>query len=410
MAGFEYQALDSTGRAVRGVIDGDAERQVRALLRERGLTPLSVAVIREQQAASSPGAGGGPRFVLRRGISGAELALITRQFATLVNAGLTLEECLNALIEQSDRTRTRNVLAGVRGRMVEGQSLARSMGAFPQAFPDIYRVMIDAGEQSGRLAEVLDRLADYTEERQALLQKVMLAFIYPLIVTIIAFGVITLLLVYVVPQVTRVFENTGQALPLVTRVLIAISNGMRATGLIWVLGAIAAIIGFALTLRNPVVRMRWHNFLLRVPVVGRLVRGTNAARFSDTLGILTASGIPLLPALQSAVPVVNNLPMRAAVEDAVKQVREGGSLSRALGKAKMFPPLVVHLIASGEQSGRLDAMLQRAAEAQARELESWVKTLTAILEPALIVAMGMIVLFIVVAIMLPIFEMNQLVK
>ena len=409
MAGFEYQALDSTGRAVRGVIDGDAERQVRAALRERGLTPLSVAVIREQEAGGDA-KGGAPRFMIRRGISGAELALLTRQFATLVNAGLTLEESLNALIEQSDKPRTRNILAGVRGRMVEGQSLARSMGAFPQAFPDIYRVMVDAGEQSGRLAEVLDRLADYTEERQALVQKVMLAFIYPAIVTVIAFGVISLLLIYVVPQVTRVFENTGQALPTVTRILIAISNGARASGIIWLVVAVAGLIAFVLMLRNPAIRLRWHNFLLRVPVIGRLVRGTNAARFADTLGILTASGIPLLPALQAAVPVVNNLPMRAAVEDAVKQVREGGSLSRALTKTKMFPPLVVHLIASGEQSGRLDAMLQRAAEAQARELESWVKTLTSLMEPLLIVVMGMIVLFIVVAIMLPIFEMNQLVK
>jgi general secretion pathway protein F len=407
MAGFEYQALDSTGRAVRGVIDGDAERQVRALLRERGLTPLSVGIIREQQATTAAGA---PRFVLRRGISGNDLALLTRQFATLVHAGLTLEECLNALIEQSDKPRTRNVLAGVRGRMVEGQSLARSMGAFPQAFPDIYRVMIDAGEQSGRLVEVLERLADWTENRQALLQKVILAFIYPAIVTVIAFGVISLLVVYVVPQVTRVFENTGQALPLITRILIAISNGARASGLIWLLAAVAAIVGFVVMLRNPAIRLRWHNFLLRVPVMGRLVRGTNAARFADTLGILTASGIPLLPALQSAVPVVSNLPMRAAVEEALRQVREGGSLSRALAKTKLFPPLVVHLIASGESSGRLDAMLQRAAEAQARELESWVKTLTAILEPAMIVVMGGIVLFIVVAIMLPIFEMNQLIK
>src|SRR5258706_3737469 len=291
MAGFEYQALDSTGRAVRGVIEGDAERQVRSLLRERGLTPLSVGIIREQDAATESGA---PALVLRRPMSGSELALLTRQFATLVHAGLTVEECLNALIEQSDKPRTRNVLAGVRGRMVEGQSLARSMGAFPQAFPDIYRVMIDAGEQSGRLVEVLERLADWTENRQALLQRVMLAFIYPAIVTVIAFGVISLLVVYVVPQVTRVFENTGQALPLITRILITISNGARASGLIWLLAVVVGIVGFAVMLRNPAIRLRWHNFLLRVPVMGRLVRGTNSARFAGTLRILTASRIPLL--------------------------------------------------------------------------------------------------------------------
>jgi general secretion pathway protein F len=408
MAGFEYQALDSTGRTVRGVIDGDAERQVRGLLRERGLTPLSVGAITDQPRRSANGVR--PRARFRRGISGNELTLLTRQFATLVRAGLTLEECLNALIEQTDKPRTRNVLAGVRGRMVEGQSLARSMAAFPQAFPDIYRVMIDAGEQSGKLVEVLERLADYTENRQALRQSVVLAFIYPVLVTVVAICVVTLLLVYVVPQVTRVFANTGQALPLVTRILIGISDAARASGLFWLLiggGALAVLIA---TLRNSAMRHRWHLMLLRLPVIGRLVRGINAARFADTLGILTASGIPLLPALQSAVPVVNNLPMRAAVEEALRQVREGGSLSRALAKTKLFPPLIVHLIASGEASGRLDAMLARAAEAQSRELQNWVRALTALLEPVLILVMGAIVLFIVLAILLPIFEMNQLIK
>ena len=408
MAGFEYLALDSTGRTVRGVIDGDAERQVRGLLRERGLTPLSVGAIAEQP--SRAGTGTRRSFRLRRGISGNELALLTRQFATLVRAGLTLEECLNALIEQTDKPRARHVLAGVRGRMIEGQSLARSMASFPQAFPDIYRVMIDAGEQSGKLVEVLERLADYTENRQALRQSVTLAFIYPVLVTIVAISVVTLLLVYVVPQVTRVFANTGQALPLVTRILIGISDAARASGLLWLLiGGVALAVLFA-ALRNPAVRHRWHLTMLRMPVVGRLVRGINAARFADTLGILTASGIPLLPALQSAVPVVNNLPMRGAVEEALRQVREGGSLSRALAKTKLFPPLIVHLIASGEASGRLDAMLARAAEAQARELQNWVRALTSLLEPVLILVMGAIVLFIVLAILLPIFEMNQLIK
>lgn len=407
MAGFEYQALDGTGRAVRGVIDGDAERQVRVLLRERGLTPLQVNPIREQQTTN---ASGGRRLFARSGISGAELALLTRQFATLVRAGLTLEECLTALIEQTEKVRTRNVLAGVRGRMLEGQSVARSMAAFPQAFPEIYRVMVDAGEQSGKLVEVLERLADYTENRQALRQKVTLAFIYPILVTLVAITVVMLLLIYVVPQVTRVFENTGQTLPLATRILISVSDGARASWTIWLTTLVVGTIAAVIALRNPKIKYRWHEIMLRLPVAGRLVRGINAARFADTLGILTASGIPLLQALQSAVPVVNNLPMRAAVEDALKQVREGGSLSRAIGKTKLFPPLVVHLIASGESSGRLDTMLQRAAEAQGRELENWVKALTALLEPVLILVMGGIVMFIVIAVLLPIFEMNQLIK
>src|SRR3990172_5829603 len=408
MAGFEYLALDPNGRTVRGVIDGDAERQVRGLLRERGLTPLSVGTIQEQPSRTGTKTKSGLR--LRRGISGNELALLTRQFATLVRAGLTLEECLNALIEQTDKARTRHVLAGVRGRMIEGQSLARSMGAFPQAFPDIYRVMIDAGEQSGKLVEVLERLEDYTENRQALRQSVTLAFIYPVLVTVVAISVVAMLLVYVVPQVTRVFANTGQTLPLVTRILIGISDAARASGLIWLLIGAIAFVALLAALRNPAIRYRWHLIMLRLPVVGRIVRGINAARFADTLGILTASGIPLLPALQSGVAVVDHLPMRGAVEEALRQVREGGSLSRALAKTKLFPPLVVHLIASGETSGRLDAMLARAAEAQSRELQNWVRALTALLEPVLILVMGAIVLFIVIAILLPIFEMNQLIK
>jgi len=404
MAGFEYQALDAKGRTVKGVIEGDAERQVRASLREKGLTPLRVDPIQPRATRDRQ------PFALRHKLSTAELALVTRQFSTLIRAGLTVEDCLNVLIEQTESARARAVLAGVRGRVLEGQSLHRGLSAFPDAFPEIYRAMVDSGEQSGKLAEVLERLADFTENREALHQKVMLAFIYPALVTVVAVGVISLLLIYVVPQVTRVFANTGQTLPLVTRILITLSDFMRASAWVWLVGIVAGVIGARLALRSQELRSRWHGFLLRMPVVGRLTRGVNAARFSDTLGILTASGVPLLNALQSAVAVISNLPMRAAVEDTVRQVREGGSLSRALGRAKLFPPLVVHLIASGEASGQLDTMLQRAAEAQSRELEGWVRTLTALLEPLLILTMGLVVLFIVIAILLPIFEMNQLIK
>jgi general secretion pathway protein F len=407
MAAFEYQALDALGHAVKGVIEGDAERQVRATLREKGLTPLRVDVIGQGTEAKR---GGRRTFSLRRGIPGSELALITRQFATLIHAGLTIEECLNALIEQTESSRSRSVLAGVRTRVLEGQALARSLAQFPESFPDIYRNMVDAGEQSGKLDEVLERLADYTETRQNLQQKVMLAFIYPALVTVVASLVVVGLLVYVVPQVTRVFENTGQSLPLVTRILITSSDFIRGGGWWWLIVIVAAIIAFRVALREPHLRVRWHHLLLRLPLAGRLLRGTDAARLASTLGILTASGIPLLNAMQSAVPIVTNLPMRAAVEDALRQVRDGGSLSRALGKTKLFPPLVIHLIASGEATGKLDQMLERAAEAQTRELENWVRALTALLEPVLILVMGAIVLFIVVAILLPIFEMNQLIK
>jgi general secretion pathway protein F len=405
MSGYQYSALDATGRETRGVVEADTERHARSLLRERGLAPLAVEGIR----AAAEKSGLRERFS-RPGLSRGGLALVTRQFATLVRAGLTIEECLNVLIEQSDSAGAKRLLAAVRARILEGQSLSRGLADYPGSFPQIYRAMVEAGEQSGRLGDVLERLADYTENREALRDKVIIAFIYPVLVTLVAFAVVTLLLVYVVPQVTRVFANLGQALPLVTRILIAMSDFVRASGAVWLAGLVVAFIAARLLLRDEARRHRWHRWLLRVPLVGRLIRGVNAARFADTLGILTASGVPLLASLQSSAAVLTNLPMRAAVDEAVRRVREGGALAPALGAAKLFPPLVIHLIASGEATGRLDTMLARAAEAQSRELENWVRGLTALLEPLLILAMGMVVLFVVVAILLPIFEMNQLIR
>ena len=406
MSGFEYSALDATGRETRGVIEADTDRHARSLLRERGLAPLTVEGITRSTAAHT---GRGERFSRPR-LSRKGLALVTRQFATLVRAGLTIEESLNVLIEQTESAGARTLFAAVRARVLEGQSLSHSLAAFPDAFPQIYRAMIEAGEHSGRLGEVLERLADYTENRESLHDKVMIAFIYPALVTVVAIAVVGLLLVYVVPQVTRVFANLGQTLPLVTRILIAMSDFARASGLFWLGGLAVALVAGAFLLRDEGRRRRWHGWLLRLPIAGRLIRTVNAARFSDTLGILTASGVPLLTSLQSAAAVVTNLPMRAAVDEAVRRVREGGALAPALGAAKLFPPLVIHLIASGEATGRLDTMLARAAEAQSRELENWIRGLTALLEPLLILAMGAIVLFVVVAILLPIFEMNQLVR
>ena len=405
MSGFEYSALEPTGRETRGVIEADTERHARSLLRDRGLAPLAVEGIRS--AAARPGIR--ERFS-RPGLSRGGLALVTRQFATLVRAGLTIEECLNVLIEQSDSARARSLLAAVRARVLEGLSLSRGLADYPDSFPRIYLAMVEAGEHSGRLGDVLERLADYTESRESLRDKVIIAFIYPALVTVVALAVVGLLLVYVVPQVTRVFTNLGQALPLVTRILIAISDFVRASGAYALAALVGAFVAGQFLLRDEARRARWHGWLLRLPLAGRLIRGVNAARFADTLGILTASGVPLLASLQAAAAVLTNLPMRAAVDETVRRVREGGALAPSLGAAKLFPPLVIHLIASGEATGRLDTMLARAAEAQARELENWIRGLTALLEPLLILAMGMVVLFVVVAILLPIFEMNQLVR
>jgi general secretion pathway protein F len=405
MSGFEYSALEATGRETRGVIEADTERHARSLLRERGLAPLTVESIR----AATVQSGRRERFS-RPGLSRKNLALVTRQFATLVRAGLTIEESLNVLIEQTESAGARTLFAAVRARVLEGQSLSHSLAEFPNAFPQIYRAMIEAGEQSGRLGDVLERLADYTENREALRDQVIVAFIYPVLLTVVAFLVIAFLVTYVVPQVTRVFVNLGQTLPLATRALIAISDFARASGAFWLAGLVLAFVAGRMLLRDESRRRRWHGALLRLPLAGRLIRGVNAARFADTLGILTSSGVPLLASLQSAAGVLTNLPMRAAVDEAVRRVREGGALAPALGAAKLFPPIVIHLIASGEATGRLDTMLARAAEAQSRELVNWTRGLTALLGPLLIVAMGGIVLFLVVAILLPIFEMNQLVR
>jgi len=403
MGAFEYQALDGRGHTVKGILDGDAERQVRSVLRERGLTPLEVHAIDEASVASRS------RFQLRRGISNNELAILTRQFATLAQAGLTIEESLNALIEQSDSPRTRSIFAGVRAKVLEGQSLATGLGAFPAAFPSLYRNMIDAGEQSGQLDNVLEQLADYTENRQALQQKVVLAFIYPALVVLVAFLAVTGLMIYVVPQVTRVFINNGQSLPMLTSLLISTSDFVRTSGIYVVIATILAVAGFRLMLRQEEFRFRWHQFLLRLPIAGTLIRGINAARVTSTLGILTRSGIPLLSALQTSIDISDNLPMRTLMASAYKKVREGGNLSHALSSARLFPPVVIHLIASGEATGRLDEMLSRAAATQERELENRVRALTSILEPVLLLVTGAIILLIVMAILLPIFQMNQLV-
>jgi general secretion pathway protein F len=405
MAAFRYEAYDAAGRLHKGVLEADTSRQLRARLREQGLLVAEVATVSEDTMAH-----GSNRWHWRRGLSGAQLSLVTRQFATLLAASLPVEQTLNALIEQADTDYQRQVLAGVRGEVLAGHSLARALQKYPRVFPDLYVTLVAAGEQSGRLGEVMERLADYTESHQALRQKVGLAFIYPAIVTLVAGTVVLGLLTYVVPQVVNVFQNTNQALPWLTVALIGVSDFLRASWWLWLAAMVVAVWGARRMLRRPGPRLRFHRWLLRLPLVGTMVRGVNSAQLASTLGILVGSGVPLLTALQAGAGVVNSLPMRQAVEEAARRVREGGSLSRALAAAKLFPPMLVHMIASGEASGRLVHMLERAAEQQGREMENRVMGLTSLLEPLLIVVMGVVVLVIVLAILLPIFEMNQLVR
>lgn len=408
MSAFEFLALDATGRNRKGVLEGDTPRQVRQQLREKGWTPLSVEEVRQRESRSA--GGGGLQFSFRRGVSATELALMTRQLATLVHSGLPIEETLRAVSQQTEKQRLKSMLLAVRSRVMEGHSLAAALSDFPNIFPDLYRATVAAGEQSGYLDVVLERLADYTESRQQMRQKIMLALIYPVLLTGVAILVVTALLAYVVPQVVQVFENIGQELPVLTRGLIALSDFIRAYGLTLLLVLVLSSIGFALLMRRPAARYRFHQFLLALPLVSRLIRGLNAARFSRTFSILTASSVPVLEGLRISAQVLSNLPMRAAVEEAATKVREGASLHAALERSRYFPPMTIHLIASGETSGNLELMLERAAVSQEREMETLMAALVGLFEPFLILAMGGIVLVIVIAILLPIFDLNQLVK
>ena len=404
MAAFHYKAFDGGGQVVQGVVEADNLRLARQQLRESGFTVLDAQAI-AQDAPS--GAGKAWRF--RRGISTAQLGLMTRQLATLLEAGLPLEQALTALIEQTEAEQVRRVLAGVRAEVLAGNSLAKSMERYGTVFPEIYLALVRAGESSGNLVEVMVKLADYTESRHALQQKVGIAFVYPAIVTVVALSVVTGLLIYVVPQVAGVFQHTKQALPLLTRIMLFISALLQAGWPYLLLASAGAAFGARALLKQEALRFRWHARLLRLPLIGRLLRGINTARMASTLAILAGSGVLLLTALREAARVVANLPMRRALEEAALKVREGVTLSRALAASGLFPPILVHLIASGESSGKLDRMLERAAIQQEREVAGFVSVLTALLEPMLILAMGVLVLIIVLAILLPIVEMNQMV-
>ena len=404
MGAFEYTAVDAGGKERRGVLEGDTARQVRQLLRERQLLPLTVteAAVREATRQQS--------FTLRPTMSSNDLALVTRQLATLVQSSMPLEEALLAVSEQTESTRVKSVLIGVRSKVMEGHTLADGFADFPKAFPEIYRATVSAGEQSGHLDAVLERLADYTEGRQVLRQKIQHAMIYPIVLTVLALLIVSGMLVYVVPKVVGVFSNTGRELPGLTVFLIGLSTFLRNYGLVLLLAIIGAAFAARRALRQPGPR-RWRDaLLLRIPLVAKLVRGSNTAQFTRTFSILTGSGVPVLEALRISAEVVTNIPMREAVEDAAARVREGAPIGKSLAIGGYFPPLCVHLISSGEASGKLEAMLGRAAANQEREMDGLIAALLGILEPALIVTMGIIVLIIVLAILLPIFELNQLVS
>jgi len=404
MAAFEYIALDARGRQQKGVLEADSARQVRQLLRERQLAPLEVKATRTREQAV-----GGQRFGFARGLSARDLALVTRQLATLVQAALPIEEALRAAAAQSTSSRIQSMLLAVRAKVLEGHSLAGSLREFPAAFPDLYRATVSAGEHAGHLGPVLEQLADYTEQRQQSRQKIQLALLYPVILMCASLGIVGFLLGFVVPDVVRVFIDSGQTLPLLTRGLIALSDLVKHWGWLAILLLVAGITAIRLALRQEAARQRWHGILLRVPLVGRLVRATDTARFASTLAILTRSGVPLVEALGIAAEVIANRVIRAEVVLAAQKVREGGSLTRALEQTGQFPPMMLHMVASGERSGELDQMLARTARNQESDLAAQIALLVGLFEPFMLVFMGAVVLVIVLAILLPILSLNQLV-
>ena len=400
MEAFQYQALDAAGRTVSGVVQADTARQARVQLRAQGLLPSAIGPVHARERARQGWA---------RGISAAELSLVTRQMATLLASGLTMEQSLNALIEAATEPVTREVLTGVKTEVTAGLSLAGALGAYEKSFPDFYRALVHGGEDSGALPTVLQHLADYLDARQALKQKTGLALLYPVLVTIVALAIVTGLLVYVVPQVVQVFQQSRQSLPLLTRALIALSDFLRGAWPYLVAMIIGTGAAARMALRRDKARRRWHALLLRMPWLGSLIRGVNTSRFASTLAILVGGGVPLLSALASGARVMTNMVLRDAVEHAIERVREGTSLARALGETRAFPPLLIHLVASGEVSGKLEQMLGRAAHLETQALERRLAVFLTRLEPVMILVMGGVVLMIVLAILLPIIEINQLV-
>ncbi len=409
MAAFDYIALDAKGKEKKGVVEGDTARQVRQMLRDKGLMTLEITESHQKAQSKRSGGAAGLRL-FQRGISTTELALLTRQLATLIQAALPLDETLAAVANQAEKPRIKSMLFAIRSRVLEGHSLAVGLADYPKVFPELYRATVDAGEQSGHLDTVLERLADYTESRQEIQGKVRQALIYPAFLSLFAVAIVVFMMTSIVPQVVSVFEDTGQTLPGLTLSLIAISDFVVDYGMLMLLVTIAMVIGFQVLLTRPAFVMKYHMFLFHLPIIQRLVRGLNAAMFTRTFSILTGSGVAVIEAMKISAKVVANLPMREAILQATDRVREGSGIKNALDHSKLFPPMTLQLIASGENSGKLEEMLERASVQLEREQVTLIAYIVGILEPVIILTMGMMVLLIVLGILLPIFDLNTLVK
>ncbi|MDR6608082.1 type II secretion system inner membrane protein GspF [Pseudomonas synxantha] len=402
MPTFDYRAHDTGGRSCKGRLEADGPRHARQLLRERGLWPRVLIEVSAGSGAGKPSRGGR--------LSAADLALLTLQLSTLVQAGLPLEEALEAVARQSSKSRVAGLLSAVRSRVMEGHALASALGQFPRAFPELFRATVAAGERSGHLGHVLEQLATYTQARQASRQKIQMALVYPLILMLASVAIVGFLLGYVVPDVVKIFVDSGQPLPWLTQALISVSNGLRNHFLL-LISVLAMLFGlWRWSWQQPQWRLRWHRWVLDAPVIGEVLRAMEAARFASTLAILGKSAVPLVDALEIAAAVIGNLTIRARMVDVARSVREGGTLTRGLELSGDIPPMMLHMIASGERAGELDRMLARAAEQQESSLAARIALVVSLFEPAMLVLMGGVVLLIVMAILLPILSLNQLVN
>lgn len=398
MAIYQYQALRKTGASCKGVIEADSERHARQQLRDQGLVPTQVVINHKNPVARR-----------KDKLSSQDLSLFTRQLATLLAAGIPVDESLGGVSDQTEKDQVRRIIMGVRSKVVEGYALAQAMNEYPLAFPELYRATVGAGEQTGRLDKVLEKLADYTENQQATRQQVQQALIYPILMIVVSMAIIAFLLAFVVPKIIEVFETSGQSLPIMTTILISASGFMKSYGL-YVIGlVILAIVIFRRSLSNQRFKYQWHRVVLRVPVIGFLVASVNIARYIHTFSILFAAGVNVLDTMRVGASVVMNVVMRDALTQAAVRVKEGASISLALKETHLFGAMAIHLIASGEKSGQLAPMMERAASHMDNEVQRIVDTALTLFEPLIILMMGAVVLFIVLATLLPIFSMEQLV-
>lgn len=398
MGAYQYQALKKNGSTNKGVIEADSERHARQLLREQGLIPTQIQTLAQQRVANN-----------KSKLSAADLSLLTRQLATLLAAGIPVEESLRGVCEQTEKDKVREIMIGIRAKVLEGYGLAQAMSNFPNAFPELYRATVNSGEQTGRLDLVLEKLADYTENQQQTRQKVQQALIYPLIMIIVSTAIISFLLTFVVPKIIEVFTSSGQTLPAMTLILINFSQFVKAYGLYTLIAIILAIIAFRRSLRNIKIKTAWHRLILKLPIVSYLSKTINVARYIHTFGILFAAGVSVLETMRVSASLITNVVMREAFDTSTLRVREGSGIHEALKETRYISPMAIHLIASGEKSGQLSNMMERAASHLDNEVKRLIDTSLTLLEPMVILLMGAVVLFIVLATLLPIFSMEQLV-